>query len=333
MFTRLIKALLAVSTLSIFTAASLYADNIGATTENGEFVAKVNGTGISRNEFDWSFAAAEKQFASIGNQPGAGQVNVKKEVLDQLVDLELMIQDAKKRGVVADEIQVNTGLEAFKKQFDEQNTFSSFLEENSITEEIMKSQLRKQLTIQTLQKELVAEFTAKITTSDSETKAFYDANVERFKQPEQVRASHILIKVDSAGDEAAAQKARGDIEAIQQQLKDGGDFAELARANSGCPSSAQGGNLGFFGKGQMVKPFEEAAFSLKPGEISNIVETSFGYHLIRLEEKRDAGAVPFDEVEQRISDYLSQVKLDQLQQEYVKGLRDNAEITTLIKLD
>lgn len=331
MFTR-IKTLLAVATISIFAAASLHADTT-ATTENGEFVAKVNGSGVSRKDFDWSLASAEKQFASIGNQPGMGQVNVKKEVLDRLIDFELMIQDAKKRGVVADDTKVGSSLDEFKKQFNEENTFSSFLEKNSLTEEIMKSQLRKQLTIQSLQKELVNEFSAKITTSGADAKTFYDANVDKFKRPEQVKASHILIKVDPAADEATAQKARGELEAIQQKIKEGGDFAELARTNSSCPSSAQGGDLGFFGKGQMVKPFEDATFALSPGETSDIVETQFGFHLIKMEEKTEAGTVPYEEVQERISQYLSQVQLDQAQQDYIKGLRGKAEITTLIKLD
>lgn len=334
MFTRIIKTLLGVAAVSLFSTASLYADSTVATTENGEFVAKVNGSGISRKDFDWSLASAEQQFAQIGNQPGAeNQVNVKKEVLDRLIDIELMLQDAKKRGIAADDTQVNTSLDAFKKQFNEENTFSSFLETNSLTEEIMKSQLQKQLTIQSLQQELMKEFSAKTTTSDADAKKFYDANIEKFAQPEQVKASHILIKVDPAADEAAAQKARGELEVIQQKIKDGGDFAELARANSSCPSSAQGGDLGFFGKGQMVKPFEDAAFALKPGETSDIVKTQFGYHLIKMDEKKDAGTVPFEDVKERISQYLSQMELDVSQQGYIKGLRDNAKIVTLIKFD
>jgi peptidyl-prolyl cis-trans isomerase C len=333
MFTRIIRPLLAVAIISLFTTACVNAENADATSENGEFVAKVNGSGVSRKDFDWSLASAEKQFANIGNQPGADQVNVRKEVLDRMIDIELMLQDAKKRGVVADDTQVSSSLDAFKKQFNEENTFSSFLETNGLTEDIMKAQLRKQLTVQSLQQELVKEFSAKATTPNADIQAFYDTNIEKFAQPEQIKASHILIKVDSAADEAAAQKARGELEAIQQKIKEGGDFAELARTNSSCPSSAQGGDLGFFGKGQMVKPFEDAAFALKPGETSDIVQTQFGYHLIRMDEKKDAGTVPFEEVKERISQYLSQVQLDQAQQEYIKGLRDNAEITTLIKFD
>ncbi|MBC8319040.1 MAG: peptidylprolyl isomerase [Desulfobulbaceae bacterium] len=332
MYTRILKVLLAVATISIFAAASLHAEDTGITTEKGKIVAKVNGTGISTNDFDRSVAVAKNQFATVGS-PGGDQSNVEKEVLDRLIDIELMLQNAGKRGIVIEDVMVANMLKSFKEQFDENNTFNSFLETNSITEEEVKGQMRNQLVLQELQVVLAKEFAEKNTVSDEKVKAFYDSNVDRFNQPEQVRASHILIKVDSDGDEAASQKARDEIEAIQQKVTLGEDFSELARANSSCPSSAQGGDLGFFGKGQMVKPFEDAAFALKPGETSGIVETQFGYHLIKMAEKKDAGIVPFEDVKQRISDYLSQLQLDMAQQEYTKGLRDKAEITTLIKFD
>ena len=109
----------------------------------------------------------------------------------------------------------------------------------------------------------------------------------RIKKPEQVKASHILVKVDAGADEAKKAEARKKIQEIQQKVKAGGDFEALATENSDCPSKAKGGDLGFFERGQMVKPFEEAAFALKPGEVSGIVETQFGYHIIKVQEKKD----------------------------------------------
>jgi peptidyl-prolyl cis-trans isomerase C len=258
---------------------------------------------------------------------------VKKEVLNRLIDFELMLQDAKKRGIVVDETIITSNLDAFKKQFTEENPFSSFLEKNDITEEIMKEQLRKQHTIQKFQGELQKELTAEISVSDDAVKEFYDKNIDKFKKPEQVRASHILISVDPTADKAAAQKALEEIQVIHKQVKEGTDFSELARIKSSCPSSKQGGDLGFFGKGQMVKPFEDAAFALKPGEVSAPVETQFGYHLIKLEEKKEAGTMPFEEVKGRISQYLTQIEIDIALEKYIASLHDKAQITKLIKLD
>lgn len=302
-----------------------------ADTNKEEFVAKVNGVGISQKEFDWTLVAAQQQFARVGDP--AAQTNIKKEVLDRLISVELMSQDAKKRNIVVDAATLDNNLETFMAQFTPENSFNDFLAKNDLTEEKMKEQLRRQITLQKLQQELLKEFSANGTVSDDQIKKFYDDNSDKFKRPEQVKASHILIPVAQDADDAAKKEARGKIEGIQKKVQSGEDFAELARTSSSCPSSAQGGDLGFFGKGQMVKPFEDASFALKPGETSDIVETQFGYHLIKMTEKSEAGMVPYEEVQERISQYLLQVQLDQAQQDYIKGLRDKAEITTLIKFD
>ncbi len=102
------------------------------------------------------------------------------------------------------------------------------------------------------------------------------------KRFHQVKASHILIKVDAKTDEAKKTEARKKIEEVQQKLKDGGDFAALAKEYSEGPSNVKGGDLGYFGRGQMAKPFEDAAFALTPNEVSDVVETRFGYHLIKV---------------------------------------------------
>lgn len=303
------------------------------TSKEAEFVAKVNGVGISGKDLNRSLNAAEKQFAAIGNQPGNSNVDVKKEVLDRLIDLELMLQDGKKRGITVSDTLVDESFTAFSKQFEKQDDFTKYLENNDITMAEMIEQVRRSLVMSQLQEAVRQELTAAIDVSAQDAKAFYDGNIDKFNRPEQVRASHILIAVDAKADQETADTARKELEAIQKKIQDGADFAELAKTSSSCPSSAQGGDLGFFGRGQMVKPFEDVAFSLKPGEVSDIVTTQFGHHLVKMTERREAGTVPFEEVEQRISDYLSQLQVDAAQQKYMKGLRDKAEIETLVKFD
>lgn len=326
---RIVRMLPIMAVILFFVPFSIQAEPVE--TKKEEFVAKVNGSGISQKDFDWALASAEKQFASIG--AAAGQVNVKKEALDSLIRMELMIQDARKRNITVDEVAMLSSLEGFMAQFNEEFSFNDFLAQNDLTEEKMKDQLRRQLILQKLQQELAKEFSANGTVSDEEIKKFYDDNLDKFKRPEQVKASHILISVPEGADEAAKKEALTKIEGIQKKVLAGDDFAELARSNSQCPSSAQGGDLGFFGKGQMVKEFEDVAFALKPGEASGVVETPFGYHVIKLNEKRDAGTVPLEEVKGRIEEYLSQLRIDKAQQEYIDGLLTKAKITILIKVD
>jgi len=157
-------------------------------------------------------------------------------------------------------------------------------------------------------------------------RAYYDGHRDFFKQPERIRASHILIKVDPKADVAQKAAARRQLEQIQQKLAAGEDFASLARQYSQGPSSSRGGDLGFFRRGQMVKPFEDAAFALKPGEVSGIVETPFGYHLIKVLEKKPETIATFDQSRSRIEQYLRQEKIRKQVSELVEKLKQNAVI-------
>ncbi len=143
------------------------------------------------------------------------------------------------------------------------------------------------------------------TVADAEIQAYYDANKATFDEPEQVRARHILVRAPQDGDEAKKAEARTKIEGLLARIKAGEDFAAVATASSEDESNApRGGDLGFFPRGRMVPPFEDAAFALQPGEVSGVVETGFGLHLIKLEERRAAGARPFDDVKGEISEKL-----------------------------
>lgn len=147
------------------------------------------------------------------------------------------------------------------------------------------------------------EFGPKVQISDAELQAFYDTHPEEFAKPEQVSARHILLKVDSSASDEKKAEVRKRAEELLAKAKAGEDFAALAKANSEDEgSAAKGGDLGTFGRHAMVKPFEEAAFALNPGEISEIVESTFGLHIIKVENKIPAGTLPFDEVKQAVVD-------------------------------
>lgn len=142
-----------------------------------------------------------------------------------------------------------------------------------------------------------------------EAEEYYQAYKDtEFQQEEQVKASHILIQLEEGASDAAWEEAKTRIEEIRQNLVDGADFAELAKEFSDCPSSFQGGDLGWFGRGRMVPEFEETAFSLKPGEISQPVRTQFGWHLIKVEDHQEATAIPFEDAKEEIMTTMAQDK-------------------------
>jgi peptidyl-prolyl cis-trans isomerase C len=155
---------------------------------------------------------------------------------------------------------------------------------------------------------LKKEIMDKITVSDSEVKEYYDKHKDEYKTPEMVKARHILVKVDPTASAEDKKKGLEKAEDILSRIKAGQDFAKLAAEFSDDPGSkSNGGELGgLFPRGRMVKPFEDAAFSLKPGEVSGIVETQFGYHIIKAEEKKEPGTEPFEKAKDRTRQKLIQ---------------------------
>lgn len=170
-----------------------------------------------------------------------------------------------------------------------------------------------------------------VTVSDEELQRFYAENASRYTTAEERRASHILIKADKDAPAAERQKARAKAEALLEQLrKSPGQFAELAKKNSDDPGSAErGGDLDFFGRGAMVKPFEDAVFAMKPGEIGNVVDSDFGYHIIQLTGVRGGEKRPFEqvraEIEAEVKKQLAQRRFAEAAEQFTNTVYEQPE--------
>ncbi|RLB85525.1 MAG: hypothetical protein DRH24_01855 [Deltaproteobacteria bacterium] len=175
------------------------------------------------------------------------------------------------------------------------------------------------------------QFEGKIDVTETEANDYYNKNSAQFQVPEQVRASHILIKPDtsepntSLNDAKAAAKAKAE-KLLEKAKQPGADFAKLAKDNSSCPSSAKGGDLNFFKRGQMVPEFDKVAFELKPGQISDVVETRFGYHIIKVTDKKEASTKSFEEVKKDLILMLKNKKKQAAVREYIESLKAKADI-------
>jgi len=291
-------------------------------------VAVVNGVSISQQQFSQEMEIYKRRSAAQGQEVPAAQLTlVKKEILEGLIEQELLYQETIKQGIMISNQAVTDQLDTIKKRFPDDATFQSQLKAMGVSELQVKDQIKRGLAIRELIEEKVAK---KVTVTDAESKAFYDAKPELFQQPEQVKASHILIKVSPEADDAQKSAARQKIELVQQKAKKGDDFAELAKEYSEGPSNVRGGDLGYFGRGQMVKPFEDVAFSMKPNEISDIVETRFGYHLIKVYEIKPKKVLTYDEVKEKITERLKTEKVQKEARTYIVGLKQGAEIERLI---
>jgi peptidyl-prolyl cis-trans isomerase C len=197
------------------------------------------------------------------------------------------------------------------------------LEQMAFTQAELESELLRQLAIQQM---LDRDIAPTVSISQEELRSYYDENQDLFRTPGQVRARHILIRLDRDADSGTERQARQRIEQIRHRILDGEDFGELAKELSEDASGSEGGDLGFFSREQMVPEFAEAAFSLPPKEPSEPVRTDFGYHLIEVIDRKEAGVLAFAEVEPQLRGFLRHERMMESLDRLVVELRDVAEI-------
>lgn len=302
---------------------------VGESQSAEQKVAVVNGTVIKQAEFDSEMSRVLERLQRTGRIPNdLERSQIKKQVLENLIARELLYQESQKKGIKVDQKEIEAQVTALKGRFPSEVEFKNALSTANLTEADLRFQFERDVAIRKL---LDDQIGGKSTVSEKESRAYYDSNLESFKKPEQVRASHILIKVDPGADEAKKAEARTKIESLQAKLKNGEDFGALAKEYSEGPSGPKGGDLGFFGRGQMVKPFEEVAFSMKPGQVSGMVETRFGYHLIMVTERTPESTLSYEEVKDRLEQYLKQQKVQEEIAAYVETLKSNAKIERFVK--
>ncbi len=291
-----------------------------------DVLARVNGEKVTRGEVEDFVHNLEGRAG--GPLPSEQRDRVYRGVLDQIVGYKLLLQEAKARKVVVPDAEIDARVDQLKKQFPSEELFLKTLAERKMTLDQIKSEARKDMSISKL---IETEIAPKVAVKPEQVETFYKSNPDQFTQPERVKASHILISFPETADAATKAKAKSKAQQILKEIKAGKDFAALAKQHSQDPGSApNGGDLGFFQQGQMVGPFNDVAFSLKPGAISNLVETQFGYHIIRVDEKQPAKTVPLEEVRPKLEQYLQNLNRETETQAFVKSLRAKGKVEILV---
>ncbi|PAE34985.1 peptidylprolyl isomerase [Bacillus sp. 7884-1] len=254
-------------------------------------IAKINGDAISKDEL---YNVMVKQY-------GAATV-------EQLIADKIVASEAKKQKITISDEELNKEVDKLKESYGGEEDFEQVLASNNTTVDVLKEDLKNYLTMRKL-----IEPQIKIT--DEELKTYFDENKDSLGEAEQVKASHILIE-----DESTAKE-------IKQKLADGADFAELAKEYSTDEGSKEnGGELGFFPRGTMVTEFEDVAFSLPINEISEPVKSDYGYHIIKVEEKKEAKEANFDESKAAIKETLIDEKMESEYTTWLEGMKKDYDI-------
>jgi len=283
-------------------------------------VVTVNGDEVLAGEVQMAAQRMAQSMAQSGQQVDPQQIG--SAAMQQMVDGVLLVQEAKRRGFKADPAVIKTSVEQAETSAGGAEQLDVTLAEQGLN----RARLNKLIEDSDLVNQLLMKLGEGIEISDEKISAFYKENPTFFEASEEVSARHILFKVEAGADEETKAAAKAKAEAALKRVLAGEDFATLATELSEGPSGPKGGELGFFSKDRMVAPFADAAFALKPGETSGVVQTRFGYHIIRVEERHDARTVPLDEVRDRIRQGLVQEGQQGRIEALLTSLRDTAEI-------
>jgi len=287
-------------------------------------VALVNGVPIERGDFDKEVFLVQKTVLGVGKPLSCSQVTqIRSEVLESMIRRELLYQDSRKAGIKPDETAITKDIFAMRQQFPSDAEYKNELGRRNLTEESLRTQLERN---SALQQYVDRKFSAKVVVTDDETVNYYQSHLDLFKQPLQARVSHILIQVDPKWDDSRKQEARKKADQIVRNLKKGQDFAALAREQSDGPTRTNGGDLGYIRKGQLDAQLENAVFKLKAGETSDIIETSYGFHIFKIIDRKPETVLAYDTVKEQIRQRLAQEKARQDADAYAKSLREKASV-------
>jgi parvulin-like peptidyl-prolyl isomerase len=315
-------------------------------------IAIVNGEAIMLSEFDKVSSPVLEQYKVMTPEKEQSKDKVKElkaKLLDQMIDEKLLKQEAEKKKIRVSERDLNEGVSQVKTRFKEDGEFQKELQKENITMQEFENRIKQQLMIMKLTEQEIKAKTER--PSEEDVKKFYaqiqdkmqgknlglkqteedeyEKMAKYFKRmtSEQVRAKHVLIQVDKNADMKTKAAALKKIKEVKKKLDEGADFGDIVKQYSEDTGSvSRGGDLGYFAKGDMVPEFEKVAFTLEVGKISEPILTDFGYHVIKVEEKKAGGKMSFDEVKNDLEQYLFQKNAQKNYEKWLKDLKAKASI-------
>ncbi|OGS44904.1 MAG: hypothetical protein A2539_04305 [Elusimicrobia bacterium RIFOXYD2_FULL_34_15] len=306
-------------------------------------IAKVNDDVILQTDYDKVANPVVEQIKSNYSDTMTKEeiekkiTEIKKELLDQMIDQKLLLQEAKKRDLKVSKREVDNGIDTVKERFQKRDgktltpteaetEFNAELKKQNLTMNQFRDKIHDDLLINKLIESDIISRVEKPT--EQELKEYYEKNKDKLDDPEKVSVRHILTRVSKNASIKEKSQALNKIKEVQKKLKNSEDFAKLAEEYSEDPGSAkEGGDLGFIVKGMMVKSFEDVAFKTPVGEVSDIFETEFGYHIIKVDAKKAKQKRTYEQVKDDLEKYLRSEKNQEQYVKYMKVLRDKASIS------
>jgi peptidyl-prolyl cis-trans isomerase C len=293
-------------------------------------VARVNGRPVLGRDLE---QRVRGELATLGNPAWKDlredyRNQLVSQYLTQLVGDELLYQKATASGISASQAEIQKEFESVAKTYPDDAALNRMLAERGLDRKGLLRELGKNLAVQ---KYVEANISRKIVVTPDEVAKYYQSHPDEFKHPNLIRSSHIMINVPQGATADQEERARQLAASLLARARKGEDFAKLAKENSMDSSASRGGDLGLTGDGELAPEYEAAASKMKVGEISGLVRTQFGYHIIKLTEKKPAGTATLEEIRGQLVDYLKGQKEDDELNKLLQTLQGQAKIEILIK--
>ena len=290
-----------------------------------DVLARVNGEDIKKADLEMLVRNVELSDGQIAPER---RDEVMRDLLDQLIVHKLLQQETSARNIAVSDAEVDERLKLMKGQFTTTGDFEKALASRNMSEERVRADSRVEIAIKKL---IDSETDAFLDVTDEDVRDFYQKNQDMFKRDEAVRASHILLKVDEKADESVRKKRRAEIDRLLQRARAGEDFAKLAKEHSEDQASAvNGGDLDFFARGRTTREFEEAAFALKTGQMSDVVTTKYGYHIIKVTDWRPPSVAPLEGITPQVRHHLVEQRFKGKVESLIAELKKKSRIEVLV---
>lgn len=282
-----------------------------------EYAAVINDNPITRKELAAELDRIKQRFYSTSPMSEQQASQIENEILEIMIGGELLYQASQKEGIQVTDKEIKDQLAKSKAEFPDTEKFK-----NTFTEQEIKKKIATE-------KYIAKKFAETTTITDDQARKYYETNLADFTRPEQVLVSHILLKVKEEAGKEDKDKAMATLKGLQAELDKGADFAELAKKHSEDTNAASGGVMGFVLRGQTEKPFEEAAFGLESNKTA-IVETKSGLHLIKASDKKPTMVIPFEDVSEKLRNFLKQQEIQKKIDTFIKEERKKAKLEVFL---
>lgn len=288
-------------------------------------VAVVNGVQLIEADLNQEIQKLMPNYRGVhGGMSQEKLDNVRNEAMKKLVDMELYYQDALAKGMKLSSDELKTEIANLAKRYKSKDDFDKIIANAGFSPDSFNRFVERNILSARIYKREIVDA---VVVTEQIAKNYYDKNATRYSKPQEYRASHILLKVDPSAsqDDRTAVKKR--MEGILKKIKDGADFSIVASEESDDLTRIKGGDIGYFHEGQALPEFDEVLRTMKVGDVSGVLDTIYGYHIIKLTDKKPPRTVPFAEIKEKIKGDITEVERKQRLDAWLSGLMNKAKIS------